>query len=1344
MKTFLLRNKTSRIRTLSISNISFLKFLIILFFYVTISYQNVAGNNVTLDGISSQTSDDNSYKAQAHIVEKMSYGRANIGPVRLYTTKGTINKLRNDSIDAYSSASDLMIQYGFDGNFKSNGAEKWNISSDDSKIVNGINLNKKIQDGALIIRKSYDKIHWDFAMEPITNFFSNKKIDRTNLYSIPREDLLKGTYYEVTVAYKIEQKVGEKTGFLWIKTPKMAYSYCVEYYNFFVYYDGNPVVIRDINSYKNLNSGDNSQAGFLINKNGSSDVVTVKFKDNDPVPVSTLSTFTAPGEYSIVVTDPLGKNYSQVITVDRGLSFTDSLKPEVYANKKKEGYTTNTRTETGPGPHTSLVIGQLGEKPFTKVSSKFGVSGEGVYIFLRFNDSKSYQRLTAQPVNIGENCRECDPSILPENNAPTSNNFKIDTITSNVMSNTWQIVSDDYGKKDSEKIKDTYTGPVKTGALIIRTSRDGRTWNSIGKSHYKDELYTTDLEYYYGGKGDIPIYTPDGDDIINGIYIQVLYAYEVKSESLKKDLRIMEQYYIYLCSDNMDAVTFHNLSVGEDWNQGLEGYDEATAAGLKHTETLLSEAYTVSGFEIDNYLNSTVTYSLSKDGQNIKTQPNHQYTDTGKYIISLKNPVNTERTVVLYVDRMTDEEAFDFYFGESFIRGKRIYSEGKYPVYEGGKTSYYLKPVDEFHVPLGGYIKNLTTDKTINISPNRAGIKGDLSSPGEYIAVFNTNQKFDEDTESGDCREFTFHFRIIAEGTAPGPVVNKKTLNEKYVHTSITDAYPIYYGLIFPSSSTGNITLAFASREAAVQFAKENEKGMVEKQSDGNYRYIGSYRVEQKEKYESNWDLMDAIEYFAKEAVHTLYFDLSDEFTILSLSEDTIQKTENLRTLELNRSVVISADGQMPLLTNITALPIISLKPYQYLKPGLEGNIEKAYHDFVFVRDKYGCDSDSVIIIDSNGKEYPVQYNKGVGKQLLDAECPSGVVTIRESTIYGDTTEYPAVFIARNENTSTLTLSTIADGEEKQQVFTQADDNTEILVNAFIVSEIEDPLDPYNLIVVQNNQNLNQDKFFAADKIDHSVFADPGRYRISVVNRLGFGYTINIDVQEAEDIIISFSGAGTENLEDLHVDFGTTNVKLPYPTRYGYDFLGYEDVKGNLYNDEIAEILFRGSSVLNAVWKAKEFNLTLQSLDGKIIGSEVIKFGEPVPLPVPNSEDKNSDSIWMLDGYMLPENSFTLDSESDVTLVSIVKASYFAQQSESHPDLSETQVTSETTELNKEQTHSDSSSENTLMIGIGGGICVLTLVTAILYLSKKRTKADKNNSKTEPNTQSKSGKNGQN
>ncbi len=1315
-----------------------IKIFIILLFFVICSFRNVIGNSITLECVSYQTENDTSYKSKTSVVEKMSYGRANIGPVKLDNSKGTINKWNND-IDAYSSIRDLTIQYGFEGNFKSNGTEKWNITSDGGKVVNNINLKKKIQDGALIIRKSYDNVHWNHAIEPITNFFSNKRIDRTNLYTIPYEDLLKGTYYEVTVAYKIERKVGEDTGLLWIKTPKMAYRYCMEYYKFFVFYDGNPVVIRDIVTSKHLNSGDKSQAGFLINKNGSTDEVMVTFNNNDPEAVGSLSTFTASGEYSIVITNPIGTKYSQVITVERGLSLTDSLSPEVYTHIKKDGYTTNASTENGPGPRTSLVIGQLGDKPFTNVSSKYGISNEGVYIFLRLNDLKSYQRLTPQLIETGTNCHGCDPSILAGNNDSFSDIFKIDTIISNTMSGNWQIVSDDYGKKDSEKIKDTYTGQVKTGALIIRTSRDGKTWNSIGKSHYTKGLYTTDFDNYYGGTGDIPIYTPNGEDILNGIYIQVLYAYEVKSESLKKDLRIMEQYYIYLCSDNLDAVTFHNMSVGEDWTQGLEGYDEATAEVLKHTETMLSEAYTVSGFEIDRHLNPTVSYSLLKDGQKIKNQSNHQYTDTGKYIISLKNPVGTERTVILYVDRMTDEEAFDFYFGESFIRGKRIYSEGQYPVYEGGKTSYYLNPVDEFHVPLGGYIKNITIDETIEILPNRDGFKGDLAAPGEYIAVLNTNQKFDEDPASGDCREFTFHFRIIAEGTAPGPVVNKKSLNEKYVHTSITDAYPIYYGLIYPSSTKGNITLAFAEREDAVQYAKEHEKDMVEQQTDGSYRYNGSYIVKQKEKYESNWDLMDAIDYFAEDAVHELYFDLSDDFTILSLNKETINNTENLRTLELDRSVVISADGQLPLLTNIEALPIISPKPYQYLEPGLAGNIEKDYHDFEFVRDKYSCDSDSVTIIDSNGKEYSIQYNKGVGKQLSDAGCPSGVVTIREATIYGDVTEYSAVFIAQNENTSTLTLSTIVHGEEKQQVFTQADDNKEIIVNAFVISEIKDPLDPYNLIMVQNNHDLNQNKYFAADKLDHSVFSNTGRYKLSVVNRLGFGYAVNIDVQESEDVIIRFSGAGSEKLEDLHVDFGSTNVKLPYPSRYGYEFMGYEDEQGNHYNDEIAEILFRGLSVLNTVWDAKEFNLTLQDSDGKIIETELVKFGEPILLPVPQISDDNVPMNWMFNGNILPENSFTLDLESDVTLVSTVKASYFAQQSETHPVLSDTQLPSDTTELTGTQSQSDSSSENTLLIGVGGGICVLTVLITLLYLNKKLTKADKNMKKTEQNAQSKSG-----
>ena len=62
----------------------------------------------------------------------------------------------------------------------------------------------------------------------------------------------------------------------------------------------------------------------------------------------------------------------------------------------------------------------------------------------------------------------------------------------------------------------------------------------------------------------------------------------------------------------MGAVTFHNLSAEEKLEQDLEGYDKATVEVSKHAETMLSEAYTVSGFEIDKKLNPVVTYTVFK------------------------------------------------------------------------------------------------------------------------------------------------------------------------------------------------------------------------------------------------------------------------------------------------------------------------------------------------------------------------------------------------------------------------------------------------------------------------------------------------------------------------------------------------------------------------------------------------------------------------------------------------------------------------------------------------------------------------------------------------------------
>ncbi len=84
----------------------------------------------------------------------------------------------------------------------------------------------------------------------------------------------------------------------------------------------------------------------------------------------------------------------------------------------------------------------------------------------------------------------------------------------------------------------------------------------------------------------------------------------------------------------------------------------------------------------------------------------------------------------------------------------------------------------------------------------------------------------------------------------------------------------------------------------------------MEEQNDGTFLYTGSFVVGQKTRYESAWSLTDALNYFADQAIHEMFFDVSDEATFLTLEDSVLERTSNPRTLELRRSVTIFADGQ--------------------------------------------------------------------------------------------------------------------------------------------------------------------------------------------------------------------------------------------------------------------------------------------------------------------------------------------------------------------------------------------------------------------------------------------------
>lgn len=991
------------------------------------------------------------------------YGTKSLGKLHI---NGPIEKsTKFNGYAAYGATGSLSIQYTYDGAYQKSEEESWHIVSDGMRWIRDYDLGftKTVGNGCIMIEKSTDAENWETVINPVKNYFIKEKSPSDSLlYTIPESEYMNGMYYRVVVAYRFAKRTHD--GF-W--SDEYDNRKCAEVYEFYVASEKNYVTIRDMGNSFSLNDQASTDTGFMICKNGSQAVVTVnRSKDN----CQDYDYFTEPGKYNIHITTQLGKKYNYTVSVANGSSFTP-LQPKTYESEKDKGFPLE-KSVARPvfgSSLTSLSIVTPKGFDIKQDNTRYGIKGKSVSLYLKLNHG--------------------DGSLGSD----------------------WVLSADSWGKNKNQLVCGVQTGEIGKGALIIQTSRDGKNWNNDDKGRYAKGYYTTDYVSSFGKAENVLIYTPWGQDVANGIHIRILFAYQVNQASSKDYRDYVEAYQFYLCSDELGAVTFHNLSLEETLDETFADADQNTVEVYKQAESLESGSYTATGFQIDKNLNPTVKHTVLHNGVRI-SNTQKRFEETGKYEITLTSAVGSTRDLTIYVDRLAPEEAMKQYFGESFLSGKRIFSEGEYPVYEGGELSYHVSGLDNMVLPLFGQITNISTGSVITIEQNPDEKTGIISEPGEYQAVFATSEKVFTGELAGDARVFTFQFRVIPQGTAPGPVVNQNLLND-YSHSTVTDCNPIYYGLTYSSAEKGKITLAFASMEAAVDYAYEYEKGMVELQDNGGYRYNGSFVVDQNIKYDSTWDLTDAVYYFAEAAVHKHYFDMSDEFTYLALKPEALESNNNLRQLELPRSVTIFADGQKEKLADIDALPLLNDKPYAYLDPET-GKEDRGVTSFEFITDKFGgIDSKSVLIIDSDGGQHAIRYSESVGKQLLADNCPSGIVTIHEETLYGDSVEYQAVYIAPGENQTELAL-TYTHGEENDAVIlNSSNDGTEIIADTFKITGLNDPLDPYSLLIVKHGQQ--EEAYTAKDTIE-TKWSDPGEYRITCVNRMGYGYTVVLKMNAAD------------------------------------------------------------------------------------------------------------------------------------------------------------------------------------------------------------------------------------
>jgi len=1181
----------------------------------------VAGSNKSTPSVKLYESNAGFSLSDGNKVSALSYGK---GIGSFYISGNISREASKDGMAAYPVDGQVTFGYQYNpGDYQTDVKENWNLVDSDEKTLDGVKLPKKVADGLFIVQKSSDGKTWVDACDPINDLFSSKKLDLTSLYSVSEEEIKTGTYFRVLVLYEMKRKIGTEKNWAHISTDVYEQKQFIEEYDFYLTYASNPLAVYDLVSRSPVTNNATVSDGFTIDNNGANTSILVKKDNGAAMSATPFESFYLPGTYTIKTTSPLGDEYENTIKVSNGLS-TSTVEGLHYENPEKQEYTT-VNGATGSNSLTSLMIGQKAGKTIKKSKvngfDAFGITGEKVSLLLRVNKPQSG----------------------------------------------WEIITDDWGRKEKQTIDGIWAGTVATGSLIVQKSSDGNNWQKIEDGRYANGLYTSDFYNYYGGNGDVLVYSPDGKDVLNGIYIRVIYAYEIKNAEGKDKRRCIEEYKFYLCNDELGAVTFHNLTVQDqlkeiqfnstsnsndtEEDKPLTDQDSKSVKGIyEMTETMESGAVTVTGFSIDTSLNPTVTYTVKKNGVAINSPNQTRFTETGKYDIQLKSATGSEQNVTLYVDRLSNEDVFKLYFGDNFINGKRIYdSKALYPVYEGGLTEYNLIKIPDYYQPLYGTIINKNTGETKEINASRSGIHSDLLDEGEYEVVLNNNPTYKTETPSGDNRVITFHFFIIKNGTAPGPVLNQKYL-EDYVQKSISGIYPKYYGVVRQSAWTGYILKAFSTREAARKDAYNFESGMVETLKDGTFLYADSNIVVPKARYDSIEDLTDDRNKAADESVFELYIDASDPTTYLTLQSSVLEQNDNLKVLELKNSVFIFGEGEESRLRKLDALPILNAVPKVYLLPGREGNTKVDPAEFEFIKDKYGSDSDSVKITDSKGNTYDMDYRKPVGKQLTDKGCATGVVTITETTCYGDSNTYEAVFFANGDNTAQVTLDCSQNNSKTNIVLDQTKDSENILVDYFSISKIVDELDPYSFAIVKDPTGSSS--AYVADQSANIVWSDNGVYEIKVVNRIGNSYNFTVEVNNTEYATISFQGEGASDYKPIVKRTGDKNISLPTPDKYGYEFAGYIDGDGKMYEETIDQINFSGTKVLSPIWRAKKTKLIFENSEGEELETIMVDYGSEVDLSSLDILENYSNTIWQIkDGETITDNKLTINEENDITLV---------------------------------------------------------------------------------------------
>lgn len=895
----------------------------------------------------------------------------------------------------------------------------------------------------------------------------------------------------------------------------------------------------------------------------------------------------------------------------------------------------------------------FGNKPYAEISLWY--NGGTIMQGNDINGTASYGYIAGGELNEDNTV---DFSVRLKYNYPS---------TKNLGEKNWEI-SDDSWKGAVNKINGV--GVVGTGALLVQKSYTGgknaTEWqweNQYIKNGKTSSFHTVDftthyLPEHYDGKshewtngdksyssdGYVTVYRPDGQDLKKGVYIKVLFAYEIKYSTTYRTwytlgigtatewhyANVVEETTFYVSNGAAD-VLFQNVSLTEVDSRAEKPTDDETLARTEMVQmagTILDGHATNEGFRINTNGYETYKIEYKKDDSTnwVKTTDGTLFSKPGKYTFRVISDIGKEKITTIYINETGTNNNIKFYFSDGFITkdSERLYEDEVVPVYRAGNTRYKIAAIDDCHMPLVGSIRRITGQEIETITPDdprydaekggeqevvndiyeevailsaeqsRKGFDGVLTESGEYVAEFYNNPDYDG-AVSGDYYHFVFKFILADEDSVPS--LNQTLLDNNLCFFNYAAGY---YGVTLKLEGGGTVTYAYPDYSSAFDFAYNYYLKTVDVDND---KYIFDGEIY------SQVDALKAVTKAAESLVERKYFDATDKNTYLTVQDAAV----NILAQELEYDVIVLSD----MFSSYNAKcgeSFLNDKVLYYISS--KGQLVETKQPIRFIS-VAGFESSSVKLYYENNEggllSYSIEYGVPIEATLRALNAPSGRYKIVEENAYGHENVYYGVYIRQGDIRTNLIIKRTLNGITDNPVLSHSNINASFTANNFVLVSASNDLDPYGIVKVQKQGKNGYTKIYELSEVKNIAFDDSGKYLITLSDRLGNTAEFNINIYSAKKIsTLTLINRGAEF--DIISVSGGQNVKLPVLNSDDKDieFIGWIDDRGNIFK-ETFQCEYEEDFSLTALWRYAETKIELY--DGRLIDSITAKPAEIVQLP---------------------------------------------------------------------------------------------------------------------------------